>query len=99
MVVEWAQAGAAVEVLFDARVAITGEQCLLLGEESGFVLFGRFQDAMTCSDFCEHGLGERISEVKGDEVKAFFFFPMRKAATIANVDFAVTWLQGAVEVC
>ena len=37
--------------------------------------------------------------MKGDEVKACFFFPMRKAAAIANVDFAVTWLHGAVGVC
>ena len=43
------------------------------------------------------GMGERISEMKGEEVKAFFFFPMRKAAAIANVNFAVTWLHGAVE--
>jgi hypothetical protein len=51
MVVKCARAGAAVEVLFDARVAITGEQCLLLGEESGLVIFGRFQDAMPFGDF------------------------------------------------
>jgi len=44
------------------------------------------------------GMGERISEMKGEEVKAFFFFPMRKAAAIANVNFAVTWLHGAVDV-
>jgi hypothetical protein len=37
--------------------------------------------------------------MKGEEVEAFFFFPMRKAAAVANVDFAVTRLHGAVEVC
>ena len=54
---------------------------------------------MAFSDFRKHGLGKRISKMKGDEVKAFFFFPMRKATAIANVDLAVTWLHGAVELC
>jgi hypothetical protein len=35
--------------------------------------------------------------MKSNEVKAFFFFPTRKTAAIANVDFAVTWLGGTVE--
>jgi hypothetical protein len=44
-------------------------------------------------------MGKRISEMKSNKVKAFFFLPMRKPAAIANVDFAVTWLRGPVEVC
>jgi hypothetical protein len=35
--------------------------------------------------------------MKGEEVDAFFFFPMRKATAVTNVNFAVTWLHGAVE--
>ena len=96
---EWARASATVEVLFDARVAISGKQCFLLGKQIGIVLFGGCQDVVAFNDFCEHRVGERIGEMKGNEVKAFFSFPMRKAAAIANVDFAVTWLHGAVEVC
>ena len=40
MIVECARADAAVEVLFDARVAITGEQFFLLGKQIGILLFG-----------------------------------------------------------
>ena len=97
IVEERARASAAVEVLFDARVAIAGEQCFLLGKQIGIVLFGGCEDAVAFGDFRKHGLGKRISEMKGDEVKAFFFFPMRKATAIANVDFAVTRLHGTVE--
>ncbi len=52
---------------------------------------------MAFGDFREDELGERISEMKGDEVKAFIFFPMRKATAIANVDFAEMGRSGAVK--
>ncbi len=91
MIVECARAGTAIEILFDAWLTIGGKQCLLLGEEIGVAISGRFQNAMTFGDFCEDGVGQRIGLMKGEEVEAFFFFPMRKAAAVANVDFAVTW--------
>jgi hypothetical protein len=50
-------------------------------------------------DLRKYRLGERISKMKGDEVEAFFFLPMRKATAIANVDFTVMWLDGTVELC
>ena len=63
----------------------------------GIALFGGCEDVVAFGDFRKHGMWERISEMKGEEVEAFFFFPMRKAAAAANVNFAVTWLHGAVE--
>ena len=52
LVVECARADAAVEVLFDARVAITGKQCFLVGQQIGMIMFGGFEDAMAIGDFC-----------------------------------------------
>ena len=99
LVVECARASAAIEVFFDARTAIIAEQCFLLGQRIGIAIFGCFQDIVAFSNFRKHCIGERICEMKGDEVKALIFFPMRKAAAIANVDFAVTRLHSAVDVC
>ena len=55
---EWARAGAAVEVLFNARVAIVGEQGFLLGKKIGIVLLGGCQDVVAFNDFRKHGTRE-----------------------------------------
>ena len=61
------------------------------------VIFASFKDAMAFGYFRKDGMGERIGEMKGDEVQACFFFPVRKAAAVANMDFAVAGLNCAVE--
>jgi hypothetical protein len=71
----------------------------LLGENIGVVFFDRFENAMTLGDFCEDGAGQRICLMKGEEVEPAFFFPMREAAAVANVDFAVIGLDGALGAC
>jgi hypothetical protein len=80
-------AGSAIEVCLNLFGTVSCDQRFLRGQKMSSCLLSRVQNLLSLDDAPNDRCRKRVGEVEGDEVKTFFFFPVRQPAAVSDSNF------------